>query len=311
MDISFRSAAREDIEAIVALVSAKDVADLGEAEADDPFSIRAELEADWRRLGADVERNAWVALDGSRIVGYTDVSPVPPRALVNPNGGVLPSHRRRGIGTRLLDLAEARAAELEPRPRGVRTVVPGGTAATQALLRSRGYEEVSRSWQMTVDLDEPPPAAQWPARVSVRRFRPGEDDEIVYRLVRDAFSDNEGYDAEGSTFEGWTSYMLDRERDVSLYFLAEDESGMLVGCALCPWYPDIGWIQQVAVRRDRRGQGLGMALLRHAFGELYRRGQRRVGLTVDSWNTTGAKRLYQRAGMRVTLEHVKLEKQLG
>jgi mycothiol synthase len=67
----------------------------------------------------------------------------------------------------------------------------------------------------------------------------------------------------------------------------------------------------VAVRRDRRGRGLGTALLHQAFGELYRRGQRRVGLVVDSWNTTGAKQLYEKVGMRTTLEHLKFEKALS
>jgi ribosomal protein S18 acetylase RimI-like enzyme len=72
---------------------------------------------------------------------------------------------------------------------------------------------------------------------------------------------------------------------------------------LCPWYPDTGWIRQVAVRADQRGQGLGLALLHHAFGALYERGHREVGLGVDEWNETGAKRLYERAGMTAVLEH--------
>jgi hypothetical protein len=31
---------------------------------------------------------------------------------------------------------------------------------------------------------------------------------------------------------------------------------------------------------------------------------------VDSWNRTGAKRFYERAGMRVTREHTRFEKEL-
>ena len=44
--------------------------------------------------------------------------------------------------------------------------------------------------------------------------------------------------------------------------------------------------------------GLAVALLNHTFGEFYRRGQRRVGLSVDSSSLTGATRVYERAGMR-------------
>ena len=49
-------------------------------------------------------------------------------------------------------------------------------------------------------------------------------------------------------------------------------------------------------------KGVGDALLRHAFGELYRRGARRVGLGVDAENPTGATRLYERVGMRVAYQ---------
>jgi ribosomal protein S18 acetylase RimI-like enzyme len=43
-----------------------------------------------------------------------------------------------------------------------------------------------------------------------------------------------------------------------------------------------------------------LALLLHAFGELYKRGIERVGLGVHGENPTSAPRLYERAGMVVT-----------
>jgi mycothiol synthase len=308
MDVTIRACSETDLDSVIALISAKDLVDLGEA--DDPSSTRLDLEGDWRRLGADFGQNAWVAVDDGLVVGYTDVlADRPARALLNPNGGILPAYRGQGIGTRLLGFAEQRVLEFQPRPDRLITVVPGGTAATLTLLEAHGYQEEGRSWELTIELETEPPPPDWPAGMSVRTFRHGEEDEALYRLVNDAFSDNEGY--EGQSFERWSSFMLDAGRDPELYFVVENERGDLVGCTLCPWYPDGGWIQQVAVRSDQRGRGLGMALLRHAFGELYRGGHRRVGLSVDSWNTTGAKRLYERAGMRVTLEHVKLEKPLG
>ena len=48
-----------------------------------------------------------------------------------------------------------------------------------------------------------------------------------------------------------------------------------------------------------RHAGLGTALLTHAFAEFQRRGRKRAGLGVDAESTTGAVRLYERAGMRV------------
>jgi hypothetical protein len=46
------------------------------------------------------------------------------------------------------------------------------------------------------------------------------------------------------------------------------------------------------------------------MSEFHRRGRRELGLVVDSWNRTGAKELYERAGMAVVREHVRLEKTL-
>ena len=50
---------------------------------------------------------------------------------------------------------------------------------------------------------------------------------------------------------------------------------------------------------EHRRTGLGTALLTHAFAEFQRRGRLRAGLGVDAESTTGAVRLYERAGMSV------------
>ena len=58
-------------------------------------------------------------------------------------------------------------------------------------------------------------------------------------------------------------------------------------------------------------QGVGAALLGDAFGRLWARGERSVGLGVDAASDTGAFRLYQRAGMAPVLGWVMYEKALG
>jgi mycothiol synthase len=69
-------------------------------------------------------------------------------------------------------------------------------------------------------------------------------------------------------------------------------------------------VDVVAVRHPWRGRGLGLALLRHAFGEFYRRGVREVSLSVDAESTTGAPRLYRRAGMRVAGRYMLYQREL-
>ena len=86
--------------------------------------------------------------------------------------------------------------------------------------------------------------------------------------------------------------------DPGLWLLAVD-GGEVAGAAVCEERPEAGWVGELAVRRPWRRRGLGLALLRRAFVEFYRRGRRKVALAVDSQSLTGATRLYERAGMRV------------
>ena len=67
----------------------------------------------------------------------------------------------------------------------------------------------------------------------------------------------------------------------------------------------------LAVRPASRRAGLGLALLESGFAALWRRGHTRVGLEVDSENETGATRLYERAGMKVTRRYATYEKVLA
>ena len=96
--------------------------------------------------------------------------------------------------------------------------------------------------------------------------------------------------------------------DPSLWFLALD-GDRIAGTALCfPRSEQLAWVRGLGVRRPWRGRGLGMALLQHAFAAFYARGMRIAGLGVDAQSPSGATRLYERAGMRVTEQYDTLEK---
>ena len=83
-----------------------------------------------------------------------------------------------------------------------------------------------------------------------------------------------------------------------LYVALVDNS--IVGTTLCRIYPEEadGYIWQVAVLRSQRGRGIARQLLLTAFNEYYRRGIRRVQLSVDSESQTGSHQLYAKVGMR-------------
>ena len=106
----------------------------------------------------------------------------------------------------------------------------------------------------------------------------------------------------------WLSFMTDHsDFDPGCWFLAEAGGGQLVGACL-NWR--LGWVKDLAVHPDRRRHGLGEALLRHTFHELWRRGVPRIGLKVDSNNGTGAPRLYERLGFVTDRRYPMLTKRL-
>ena len=290
----------DEAQAITDLVVACDVAEFGvpDFELDD-------LLTDWHMPGFVLARDSVVVADGERIVAYAsfvrgdyvDVY-------------VHPDYRNTGIGKALLEWSERRALERTPPGQEIRVgqVITTGSTGARRLLEKRGYEPVRTYWRMTMPLADSPPSPAWPEGVVVRTFDQERDTRAVYALVQDAFGDNERHTAE--SFEEWQAFMIDRDAfEPGLWFIAESR-GEIVGCVLCPNYEDEGWIRQLAVSRDWRRRGLGTALLRQAMSEFHRRGRRELGLVVDSWNRTGAKELYERAGMKVTRAHVRLEKTL-
>lgn len=290
----------DEAQAVTDLVIACDVDEFGrpDYELDD-------LLTDWHMPGFELSQDAVIVLDGETLVAYA--------AFIRNDYVdvyVHPEHRNRDIGKELLEWSERRAVERAVDGQEVRLgqVLTSSHDGARRLLERRGYEPVRTYWRMSMPLESNPPSPVWPEGVIVRTFDQERDTRAVYGLVQDAFGDNERHTAE--SFEEWQAFMIDREAfEPGLWFIAES-SGEIVGCVLCPNYEDEGWVRQLAVARGWRRRGLGTALLRQAMAELHRRGRREIGLVVDSWNRTGAKELYERAGMTVAREHTRYEKSL-
>jgi mycothiol synthase len=284
----------EDADAVLAVIVARDVADLGR-----PDYTLEDLQADWALPGVDPAVDAWVVQDGERLVGY---------AFLDDRGAALisvaPDAEARGIGTALREAAEARAAE-----RGealVRQYVPVANERARALLLEAGYWPVHHYFRMRIGLAAAPPP---PVGIQVRRFDPERDAEPVHALVQEAFAQVEGNVAQ--TLEAWRAAKISKRGwDPALWLLAEDDEG-LVGAALCErWEGGVGYVDSLAVAERARGRGLGRALLLHAFGALREAGLEVAELSVQGENA-GAARLYERAGMRSVWSQERWEKALG
>lgn len=169
-----------------------------------------------------------------------------------------------------------------------------------AAYRAAGFTTIRHSFSMLTELTGETPAPDWPEGVEVRPWRDG-DDRVFHATLQETFSGHFGF--EPTPYDEWLRATgAQPETDRSLWYLAR--AGDVVGVAQCSWHSSgdrtFGWVNELGVRDAWRRRGLGLALLRHAFVEFARRGATRVGLGVDGENTTGAVRLYERAGMHVT-----------
>jgi mycothiol synthase len=294
-----RVPAREDAEAVAALISSCQISDTGASD----MSLE-ELLDDWHTLDLTEEAVVVTAPDG-RIAAYADVFN---RSFVTVSiyGYVHPDYREVGLGTYLVAWGERWARDRMPRaPGNARVVVQhyinSANEGARRLLEGSGYTPVRGIYVMETKLDEAPPLPHWPTGISVRTFVPGKDERTVYEAVEDAFRDLWGRPR--NPFERFVRETQKESFDPSLWFLAL-EGDEIAGLTLCKTLAGEGWVDVVGVRRPWRNRGLGLALLRHAFTVYYRRGTHRVSLSVDAESITGAPRLYGRAGMRVRESYV-------
>ncbi|MFY9580529.1 MAG: GNAT family N-acetyltransferase [Gaiellaceae bacterium] len=253
---------------------------------------------------ADFEENAWVVETEGRLVAV---------GAVNVRGELFdgwfivhPEYTGRGVGSALVRIAEDRARELGARSLRLGTLAEN--VGGRMLLEEAGYRDVRHYIQMQIQLDGLPSEPAWTEGVTVAPFDLGEA-RALHVAINDAFADE--WNFHPRPFEDWAKHRLEAEDfDPTLWFIAHsgDEIAAFALCYPMRWgSPHVGLL---GVRKPWRRRGLGLALLHQAFGEFYRRGERKVGLGVDALNPTGATRLYERAGMSVHTEDVVYEREL-
>jgi mycothiol synthase len=260
--------------------------------------------AEWTAR-CDLERDGWAYEEDGRLVAFGFFERRGDTA--SGAGFVHPAEMRRGLGTALVEHAEAHAREVGHRV--LRQWIDVADRAARELFESRTYREGRRFWRMAIELDGPPPEPELPPGLRIEPFR--EDDARAFHAAsEESFADHWGH-VDRSFEEWWERRSRAEGFDPTLWFLIRDgdEIAAICECEAGRWTG--GLVAVLGVRKPWRRRGIGLALLRHAFRELYGRGERRVTLGVDSENETGATRLYERAGMHVDAEHAVLEKALS
>ena len=292
-----RAATVEDAPAINDLVVAADTAVQGQSD-----STAVEL-VEWWRL-TDLAANSWVVEDDS-LAAYGVVMPHGESA--ETEGFVHPAKTGLGLGSWLLRRGEERAREL-----GFDMALTwclGPDTRARALFEASGYREVRRFYRMYVDHEAEPRAPEWPDGFHASTFEPG-DARAFHAALDESFA--EQWNFASQPFEQWAARRIDvPDFDPTRWFIVREGDEVAAVLRGDPERGGAAWIGALGVRPQWRQRGLDLALLLHAFGEFYRRGQPRVGLGVDAENPTGATRLYERAGMDIAYEAVAFETELA
>ena len=268
---------------------------------------RASAEEMQQRLtkpGTDPALDTWVAeRESSEVAAFAQVwSEHPHTEVVYVR--VDPECTGQGIAADLLARGAERAKQLAARAQDGRHVLHATSWPRDELaapmLEQHGFVPVRYFLLMTIELAEQSVRPQWPSGIRVRSLDESSDLRPVYEAQKAIFGDN--WRDSQPEFEEWLhEYTGAGGFDPTLWFVAEDAQG-IAGFALClpelAEDPESGYVTELGVRANRRGAGLGLALLLQTFTTFELRGRQRVSLHVDADNLSGALRLYTRAGMQ-------------
>lgn len=289
-------------------VTAGDVLALADAAqaADGAAPLSEDALYNVRQRPADVRQLVLTLPDGT-LAGYAQLGP--PEA--DPHSGSLeedrsgelvihPGHRRQGLGSALIGALAEESGEY-----GTRLWAHGDLSAAAALAKAAGFARVRSLWQMRMGLAGPGfpeaglPEVALPAGMTLRTFRPGQDEEAWLEVNRRAFAH---HPEQGS----WTAEDLAlREAepwfDPAGFFLAYRD-GQLAGFHWTKVHPDggtggapIGEVYVVGVDPGQQGGGLGRGLTIAGLAHLRQAGLAEVMLYVDEDNTA-AVRMYAALG---------------
>ncbi|MFD8194865.1 GNAT family N-acetyltransferase [Streptomyces wuyuanensis] len=292
--ITVRPATLDDADAVCALLNEIDLLEIGRAD-----TSLTEVEADLKHPGVDLERDSWLLFDSDRMVGYGLLWDDSGHERIDMDQYTLPDQLRSA--QLLFDLMEARAVERAALNGASRAVVHMHLniepTTDVAALRGRGWRPVRRYNVLTRPLSttaDPVPAP--PPGVTLRACAAEEDRRRAHALLQASFADH--FDFQPRTYEQWLDDIDGDRADWSLVWIAHvDGIGDAAAMRTHDNRASSGWIGNLGVLREARGRGLGGHLLRHAFGHYAGLGRDRIGLGVDTDNSSGALALYEGHGM--------------
>ena len=235
------------------------------------------LEDVQRRLQRQPERLYLVALEGDEVVGlgFCGPSQSPERTAIVVR--VLPEHRRRGIGSELLDRVVTHASQLG-RPQ-VSGMVFEDDPDSIAWVTNRGFEEYQRQVELSRELGtseaepRPPPGIELAELDETRH-------EEAYAVWAECYPDMPvSPPIPAPTYEEW----LEEEVSGPITLVAVDDGHVVGAAALLERVDGLAEHGLTAVRRAHRGRGIATALKQALIHWAAERGYREL----TTWTQDG------------------------
>ncbi len=283
----------DDVDEVFSLLAAGQAALHGEADI-----TRADILSDWSRPSIDLARDAILVRDPDGAVAFAHVD----QGRIN--AGVHPRAQGRGIGRWVVDWGVEHARASGESRAGI--TAADADLRLRSILERRGFSPAWESWLFwqALSADSPAPAPDQPARrgtppagLRLRRFDPQADAVKAHDVINVAFTEWSGQNA--TSFEDWRQAHIQHEEfePRTSWVIEEADTGDIVGAALSMTDRGWGWLDELAVRHDRRSRGLGSMLLQQCLVSYRELGLHTGGLATDS--RTGARDLYERNGFVV------------
>jgi mycothiol synthase len=205
----------------------------------------------------------------------------------------------------ILDALETRlrtiAADHPPGDKLLDTFGADQAPERDALLRRRGYEPVRYFYSMVRPGVDDLPDAPLPAGLEIREVQP-EQLPAIWAADQEAFRDDWGFTP--GTESDYQRLMTDPvTSDSTLWRVAWDGdqvAGQVRSYINAEQNERLrrrrGYVEFISVRRPWRRRGLARALIAASFPLLRARGMEEAALAVDTENTSGALRVYERCG---------------
>jgi len=296
-----RAATMDDVTGVVELINFSSTTIGGT-----PISI-AEKKNAWGTPGLDISRDTHLVFTEDDImVGlleFWDISE--PHVQPTVHLHVHPEYDSDLVGNYLLSWADQRAKQVlviaPPDEKVVLLIMADGQdTKKQQTLQVNGYIKERIFWRMLLTMDSLPSIKELPDGFSIRNHIVDQDDRVMYETMESAFADH--WRHVPVAYDQWAHWNLEEDEFNPDFWFFATRAGIIAG-GLMAWptfngETDTGWISDLGVIKESRGQGIGEALLSHAFRVFYERGIKKIALLVDTDSQTGALRLYERVGMK-------------